>query len=293
MQSRFDAVSYVIGIGRELVASFAAAGQATSPGQVGSAREAPTRKKLKHLLPSGVAVGSGFVIDSYGGTSRQMDIVLYEEQFCPVFSINDDPATTYYPCEGVMAVGEIKSDIASAEIDDIFSKIASTKGLRRNAVSGASGVPFRRYGSPLTAVGTKTEQFDQDNNSSDQIFAFALGRSLKLAPETLCQRYRELSVEFNRSMSPNLIVTLEDDQVLSPVVVSSGNRTITHSLQEADSIYCVRRPDGGFQFLLSKLHAMFRGGRTVNATAFDRYFAIDGELTLPGNGVLALLNELK
>ena len=208
MQRHFHAVSYVIGIGQELVSNFAAAGQATSPGQVGSAREAPTRNKLKHLLPSGVAVGSGFVIDSYGGTSRQMDIVLYEEQFCPVFSINDDPATTYYPCEGAIAVGEIKSDIVSAEVDDIFTKVASTKRLRRHAVSDPDGVPFRHYGSPLTVVGTGAEQFDQDNNSSDQIFAFALGRSLKLATETLCQRFRELSVEFNRSMSPNLVVTL-------------------------------------------------------------------------------------
>ena len=91
MQNSFDAVSYVIGVGRELVASFTTAGQATSPGQIGSAREAPTRKRLKHLLPNGVAVGSGCVIDSYGGTSRQMDVVLYEEQFCPVYSINDDP----------------------------------------------------------------------------------------------------------------------------------------------------------------------------------------------------------
>ena len=293
MQNSFDAVSYVIGVGRELVASFAAAGQATSPGQVGSARETPTRKRLMHLLPNGVAVGSGCVIDSYGGTSRQMDIVLYEEQFCPVYSINDDPTTTYYPCEGVMAVGEIKSDIASTEIDDIFSKVESTKKLRRYAVTDPSGVPFRRYGSPLTAVGTKTDQFDQDNNTSDQIFAFALGGSLKLSPETLCRKFRQLMAQFGRPMSPNLIVTLEDDQVLSPVVVSSGNRTIAHSFQEADSIYCVTRPEGGFPFLLSKLQAMFRGGRTVNATAFDRYFAANGQLTLPGDGVLASLDELR
>lgn len=38
---------------------------------------------------------------------------------------------------------------------------------------------------------------------------------------------------------------------------------------------------------------MFCEGRTVNATAFDRYFAADGELTLPGDGVLALLGELR
>ena len=146
MQKTFDSVSYVIGVGRELVTSFATAGQATSPGQVGSARETPTRERLKHLLPNGVAVGSGCVIDSYGSTSRQLDVVLYEEQFCPVYSINDDPTTTYYPCEGVIAVREIKSTIASGEIYDIFSKVESAKRLRRHVVADGPPVPYRRSG---------------------------------------------------------------------------------------------------------------------------------------------------
>ena len=60
-----------------------------------------------------------------------MDIVLYEKDFCPVYSVNRDPSTTYYPCEGVIAVGEIKSRITSEELEDIFNKIASVKRLRR------------------------------------------------------------------------------------------------------------------------------------------------------------------
>ena len=68
---------------------------------------------------------------------------------------------------------------------------------------------------------------------------------------------------------------------------------IAHSLEEADSIYCVTRPEGGFPLLLSKLQAMFRGGRTVNAAAFDRYFATDGELTLPADSGLASLGEIR
>ena len=47
-----------------------------------------------------------------------MDVVIYERFLCPVFCINDNPETTYYPCEGVMAVGEIKSTVGKAEFDD-------------------------------------------------------------------------------------------------------------------------------------------------------------------------------
>ena len=57
--------------------------------------ESPVRKQLEHHLPTGIAVGSGFVIDSYGATSSQTDLILYERDICPVFSKNDTPGTTY------------------------------------------------------------------------------------------------------------------------------------------------------------------------------------------------------
>ena len=171
MPKPFDPVGYIVSVGQELVSAFETAGHATTPGQIGSAREVPVRDKLMHLLPHGVAVGSGCVIDSFGNTSRQMDVVLYEKDICPVFAINDDPASTYYPCEGVIAVGEVKSALGSAELEDTFRKIESAKTLRRYArrsLSGLSGVEdsvaFRKYGSPLGTVGTKSQEYNQAIN---------------------------------------------------------------------------------------------------------------------------------
>ncbi|MXZ25070.1 MAG: hypothetical protein F4Y80_09440 [Caldilineaceae bacterium SB0665_bin_21] len=291
MQRNFDPVSYAIDVGRELISSFTQAGQATTPGLVGSARETPTRKRLEHLLPSGIAVGSGCVIDSYGGTSKQMDVVLYENHLCPEYSINDDPATTYYPCEGVIAVGEIKSCMASTDLEDTFAKIASVKKLRRFArpktdeLVRQPSVPFRAYGSSISIGGTVDEQFDQDTKPFDQIFGFALAGSLGLQPETLCTKYAEMAALHERPLSPNLIVTLEDNQVLAPLCTPpSGKLSIGISAREADSICCVTRPEGGFQFLLARIYTVYRQGRTVERVAFDRYFARDGRLTLPING---------
>ena len=67
----------------------------------------PVRHRLEQILSRGIAVGSGCVIDSYGNVSRQQDVVLYEREICPVFSINDTPEARYCPCEGVIAVGEV------------------------------------------------------------------------------------------------------------------------------------------------------------------------------------------
>ncbi len=67
-----------------------AAGMGTTPDAVGSAREGAARAKLEQAMPPGVGVGTRFVIDSCDGTSRQVDIVLYEKELCPVYRLNDE-----------------------------------------------------------------------------------------------------------------------------------------------------------------------------------------------------------
>ena len=69
------------------------------------------RDQLEQVLPRVIAVGESFVIDNCGGTSRQQDVILYEQDICPEFSINRTPQTTFYTCEGVIATGEIKSSL--------------------------------------------------------------------------------------------------------------------------------------------------------------------------------------
>ncbi len=227
-----------------------------------------------------------------------MDVVLYEKHLCPEYSINEDPATTYYPCEGVMAVGEIKSSMASTDLEDTFAKIASVKKLRRYARRSDDGlgleatVPFRAYGASTSGFGTEAEEFDQATNPFDQVFGFALAGSLALQPETLCTKYAELAALHERQLSPNLIVTLEDNQILAPLGKSPDKKlSIGISAQESDFICCVTRPDGGFQFLLARIYSVYEQGRTVERAAFDRYFARDGRLTLPINGPVVPLRK--
>ena len=300
MEDKFDTIAYVKDIGSELVASFAAAGRATTPGLVGSAREHPIRKKLEHLLPGGLAVGTGCVIDSYGNISRQLDIVLYEKHLCPVYSVNDDPNAMYFPCEGVMAVGEVKSCVRSGDMRDIFAKIASVKKLRRyvsHDSDGASHVfglrptlPYRSYGSSDSIVGVEDEQFDQENKSIDQIFGFSIAGTFELAVETICRNYVALSKEFEPRNSPNCMVSLEGDKVVRPLhVTSDGKKVIIASgANEANAIGCGKPPENSFQFLVSTIYEAYRQGRTVPEVAFNRYFAKDGGLVLNLNATVPL-----
>lgn len=125
---QFDTHEYIKNLGEELMHAYRSAGQATTPGLKGQARENAVRKKLESILASGVGVGTGCVIDSEGNASGQMDLILYERQFCPVFNVED---VFYYPCESVIAVGSIKSKIGKKELGDIYRNIASVRRLRK------------------------------------------------------------------------------------------------------------------------------------------------------------------
>ena len=297
MARSFDPVAYTMQVGRELVGAFQMAGFATTPGLVGSAREVSVREKLMKLLPKGVGIGSGCVIDSFGNCSRQMDVVLFENDFCPEFVINNDPASTYYPCEGVIAVGEVKTAIDSRELGNIFEKIKSVKVLRRFARSSPSGSPkmedyvaFRKYGSPLSGATPKPGDYNQDLHSSDQVYGFALAGRLDLSRETLCGKFTELAIANGYPLSPNLVVSM-DGTLLCPISIPPDhhNPTIVVSAQDANSIYAVNHSNRSFPFLLAKLQTMYTTGRTVDARAFDRYLVEGGILTLPLDGIVKAL----
>lgn len=300
MKQKFDPVEFSIQVGQELVSNFEKAGFATTPGIVGSAREVPVRDKLEQLLPNGLAVGTGCVIDSYGSVSQQMDIVIYERLVCPVYRINQDPSATFFPCEGVVAVGEIKSSLSSKTLQDAFSKIESTKKLRRyvrlshdqEAFGMENTIPFRTYGNELTMMGIKKEEFDQNAKPLDQIFGFVLVGSVELSPKTLCKKFAELSTQTGFHLSPNTIIGL-DGGILAPVksIIDNSLLQVALSPQEVNNIYFVQQQKNSFQFLLSQIYTIYRTGRTVDTVAFDRYFARHGIATLPINGHFEIINQ--
>ena len=294
MEENFDPIAYANLVGQELVLSFDKAGLSTTPGLVGSAKEHPVRTKLEHILPAGIAVGSGCVIDSYGNTSSQMDVVLYEKNICPIYPINDAPETTYYPCEGVVAVGEIKSSLSSDELEDIFLKIESVKRLKRFSTEtprpirvGELRFPYRHYGTTGPAThGNPGTDYNQQGNPLDQIFGFALAGELKLKPQTLCEKFASRASEIEPILTPNLIVTL-DQGVLCPATIGKESKEdqINISIQDATGIYHVNKDDENFRFLLSQIYDIYNHGRTVPVSAFGRYFDPEGVLMLPEGGI--------
>ena len=300
MDRAFDPDKFIRRIGERLIDEFEDAKSATTPSTVGSAAEKPVRVQLEQILPRGIAVGEGFVIDSYGGTSRQQDVILYERDICPIFSVNDTPETTYYPCEGVIAVGEIKSSLDGKELEDSFRKIESVKKLQRHNVPHSMPHPTTGHAMPsrrnyLTPSGDSivdvNEGMTQEENA--QIFGFILAGESKLIHKTLIEKFNSLSAGKDWSLLPNALVTLDGyfvhwgkiAKAERKEIMKSGHGTFgvtTHkdgpegwhqlwSAKNATHAGGAQYPDP-FRILIRWLKRAAETGRTSDVKAFDRYF---------------------
>lgn len=299
MDAAFDPDKFIERIGQRLVTEFAGARTATTPGTVGSAMEEPVRGQLEQILPRGLAVGSGFVIDSYGGTSKQTDIVIYERDICPIFSINKTAGTEYYPCECVVAVGEVKGAVDHGKLKDAFEKIASVKQLRRRAVHDLrphpqTGQPIRAYRSYSNLHTDTAIHFGENPRALGEIFGFVLAGEIGVDPERLARRFLDLTHSTGDDLSPNLLVALDGtslswgavtderqpevrknkDGVYSRIVEHGGPPVYKPEWSAlSDGILRLDRGDDGIRRLVRGLRAIHLCGRTSPAQALDHYFA--------------------
>ena len=300
MDRSFDPDKFIRRIGERLIEEFKDAKSGTTPSTVGTAAEQPVRDQLEQILPRGIAVGEGFVIDSYSGTSRQQDVILYERDICPVFSVNNTPQTTYYPCEGVIAVGEVKSSLDTASLRDAFQKVASVKQLRRHIVhefmpNPTTGEPIPSNRDYLTTHRNSIINVNEDPRRQERfnIFGFILAGELRLKHETLVTTFHSLSTAARDCLSPNLLVSLDGYAIYWGNVAKEERK---ETIQSKDGNYGVRvykdGPEGWssswsaesatfvrggmnsdpFRLLIRWLKIAADHGRTSDARSFDRYF---------------------
>ena len=276
MEMSFSAKDYVQTLAQELVDGFAKAGMATTPGLVGSAREKAVRYKFEQIFPQSVGVASGCIIDVDNRTSKQTDIILYEKDICPVFSINENPETTYYPCESVIAVGEVKSTLGTSELLDSFAKIESVKHLRRHCKVERS---FRHYCSRTVLYGTVDERYKQFEKPLDQIYGFIICDKIGLSLDTFFAKCREEIKKRPSYAVPNMIVSLSDGVLV--YMDSKTNRTCTDSAG-ADYLFFVNKPGLNFQQLLVNLNFILVKGRTSDVLPFEKYVIDDANYPAHG-----------
>lgn len=264
MDATFSPTQFLNYLAQELIDNFARASSATTPGLVGGARETEVRRKLEMLLPQKVAIATGCVIDSYGTTSNQADVLIHERDNCPVFSINGAPEATYIPCEGTVAVGEIKSTLNTKELKDSVSKLQKIKGMQRAIHEKTC---FRLYGNSLIAQGADSEAYDPVNKIWDQTYTFVLCQSFGISQETLTKYYTKFCSEAEPHLAPSMVLSLADGIMM----FADEKGALLRNAAGARSIAFFKHPGGDFQYLLSEIIFACQRGRTTDVLPHSQY----------------------
>ena len=263
----FDVHEYIKNLSQELVLAYGASKQITTAGTKGDAREDAVREKLGLLLPAGAGVGSGFVIDSDGNASAQIDLIIYETQYCPIFAVG---TAKYYPCEAVIAAGEIKSVIGKTELHDIYRKIASVRKLNKfprlpRRPHRENEIHYRRYLSKEVASMQGDYRTIQNSSSVAQIYGFGFGRSFGAKPKTMINHTVELFDAFESEHRPNLVLTL--DQLA--IVPSEGSQVSYTALNRSGATFV--EFENSLEHLLAALLVKIENGITSPGDVYEIY----------------------
>lgn len=255
MRKNFDTFEYVDDLGKDLVRDFEKAGKTTHPHSVGEGREKSAINKLKDILPSGIGVGSGFVIDSFGNVSSQCDIVIYEKDLCIKFN-SDDDRNCYYNCESVIAVGEVKSNLNKRDLEDSINKFKKIRNLKRKIENPRN---FRNYLSKLTAYGAESESYNQNLKCLDQIFTFILCNSFMINYKNIIEIIKENE---NIYEYPNAIVSIDGMLIGYSKRYENGTLGNVIGVLSADS-FTSGKVSSSFSMLLDKIFFVIEHGRSV------------------------------
>ena len=166
----------------------------------GEAREEALHQFLIQNLPNRIGISSGFVIDTAGNTSKQIDVIIYDKNYGSFFTIG---GANFFPCEIVIAVGEVKSDVASTDkLYDALDKIKSVKILDRHR----GGRTELITGPGLSIKGLKYEPL---TCYRDQIFGFIFS-SKSLKRDNFLKAFKDWRQKEEKRLWPNMACFYDD-----------------------------------------------------------------------------------
>lgn len=290
-RSPYSSVDHVREAGRWIVENYARYKSVTQrSSDRGEMAEELVRVALRAVLPEWIGVEHGFVVDSFGFTSRQQDIVLFERMRSPVFrTLTDGVGPGNFPCECVIATGEVKAGTYSRWVRDVFQKSESVKRMRRalrhEETSGTTWFPWRHYGerSKPTEDQVHGPIFDQDRNPADRIMTFGIALESQNKAQTIAKQVANQISQQERALGPDTIVILQRGVVEGRKLVKQSKKvtnikifslqdqeaTVT-SMQEWDESSKIWDP---FSYLVTKIleHALF--GRTTSEASLLKYMS--------------------
>jgi hypothetical protein len=126
-------------------------------GEKGRANELSAARFFERVLPEGIGIGTGMVIDHSGRQSKQCDLIIFERTGHPrLFSQTD---TLIHPIDTVLMVIEVKTTLNASEVAEIGEKVASLRQLEASTQRERPSFSVFGYSSATSPI-TTMEQFE-------------------------------------------------------------------------------------------------------------------------------------
>ncbi len=178
----------------------------------GRAREAFVKHLLTPFLSHNLGICTGIVIDSHGGSSNQIDIIIYDKTLIPSLLYTLEDAVV--PIESVLATIEVKSKLTRGELKAAVENARSIKTLRPEY---AEVMP----------------QADVKNSAVCCLFAFKSDSK----PESELNRLQEVVADANQVPHPTVHIPLSGvcvgDSVFFHCSQIDRNDPSVHSFRES------------------------------------------------------------
>lgn len=87
---------------------------------------------FRSFLPSKYAINKGFVFDSNGNMSEQIDVIIYDSLYTPLI-FETETGEKFITAESVYAVFEVKQELNKGYLEYAHKKIMSVQNLHRSS----------------------------------------------------------------------------------------------------------------------------------------------------------------
>lgn len=141
-----------------LMHQYAASKSVSHGPTVGAMREQMLREFMSEMLPQKFAPVSGFIVDSAGNITPQLDMIFIDRSELPTVTLVKD--TVYVPAEIALLAVEVKSSITKAVLDQVEKQRHAIEQLRFDylgSIACANATRSRKQIVPSIIIG-----FDSD-----------------------------------------------------------------------------------------------------------------------------------
>ena len=176
----------------------------------GSAREEITREFIRCFLPSTYAIGHGEIFSANNDRSKQIDIIIHDNIFSPVFKTDDGGILV--PCEAVYGTVEVKTEVNRKDWNLSVANVESVKRLKRTPSGLTDILPNRELkikgSSGITITGSEFRK-----NPYISAVVCLRGLSASQIENDLNERFKCGKEE--RGLLPDIVACIEEKYLIT------------------------------------------------------------------------------